>query len=110
MLRQAPDLLISDVMMPEMDGFELCRKIRSNIRLNHIPIVLLTAKSDEDSRMESLDLGADAFMTKPFSMEVLRKTVKNLLDGRTRLRNSYSGQQMPLDQVDTPETSRPTSV
>lgn len=107
MLRQAPDLLISDVMMPEMDGFELCRKIRSNIRLNHIPIVLLTAKSDEDSRMESLDLGADAFMTKPFSMEVLRKTVKNLLDGRTRLRNSYSGQQMPLDQVDTPETKSP---
>ena len=106
-MRQTPDLLISDVMMPEMDGFELCRKIRSNVRLNHIPIVLLTAKSDEDSRLESLDLGADAFLTKPFSMEVLRKTVKNLLTNRARLRNSFSGQQMPLSQVDTPEGKSP---
>ena len=106
-LHQVPDLVLSDVMMPEMDGFELCRKIRNNVRLNHIPIVLLTAKSDEETRLESLDLGADAFLTKPFSMEVLRRTVQNLLKSRASLRNAYSGTQMPLDQVDTPEGKSP---
>ena len=106
-IHHTPDLLISDVMMPVMDGFELCRKIRSNVRLNHIPVILLTAKSDEDSRLESLDLGADAFMTKPFSIEVLRKTVKNLLESRTRLRNTYRGQQMPVGQVQVPEAKSP---
>ncbi len=107
MLHQVPDLLLTDVMMPEMDGFELCRKVRSNVRLNHIPIVFLTAKSDEESRLDSLDLGADAFLTKPFSMEVLRRTVFNLLKSRASLRNTFSGQQMPVDQVETPENKTP---
>lgn len=106
-MHQVPDLLLSDVMMPEMDGFELCRKIRSNVRLNHIPIVLLTAKSDEESRIESLDLGADAFLTKPFSMEVLRRTIRNLLRSRANLRNTFSGQQMPVDQVEVANTKSP---
>lgn len=106
-MHQVPDLLLSDVMMPEMDGFELCRKIRSNVRLNHIPIVLLTAKSDEESRIESLDLGADAFLTKPFSMELLRRTIRNLLRSRATLRNTYKGQQMPVDQVEVAETKSP---
>ena len=106
-MHQPVDLLLSDVMMPEMDGFELCRKIRGNVRLNHIPIVLLTAKVDEESRIESLDLGADAFLTKPFSMEVLRRTVQNLLKSRASLRNTYSGTQLPVDQVETPEGKSP---
>ncbi len=106
-MNQAPDLIISDVMMPEMDGFELCRKVRANVRFNHIPIVLLTAKSDEESRLESLDLGADAFLTKPFSMEVLRHTVQNLLKTRAALRNTFSGQQMPVEQITTPDAKTP---
>lgn len=106
-MHQVPDLLLSDVMMPEMDGFELCRKIRSNVRLNHIPIVLLTAKSDEESRIESLDLGADAFLTKPFSMELLRRTIRNLLRSRATLRNTYRGQQMPVDQVEVADAKSP---
>ncbi len=107
MLHQVPDLLLTDVMMPEMDGFDLCRKVRSNVRLNHIPVVFLTAKSDEESRLDSLDLGVDAFLTKPFSMEVLRRTVLNLLKSRASLRNTFSGQQMPVDQVETPESKSP---
>lgn len=106
-MHQTPDLLLSDIMMPEMDGFELCRKIRSNVRLNHIPIVLLTAKADEETRLESLDQGADAFITKPFSMEVLRRTVQNLLKSRANLRSSYSGSQLPVDQVETPKGKSP---
>lgn len=106
-LHQVPDLLLSDIMMPEIDGFELCRKIRSNVRLNHIPIVILSAKSDEESRIESLDCGADVLLTKPFSMEVLRRTIQNLLKSRATLRNTFRGQQMPVDQVAIPESKTP---
>jgi len=107
MLHQVPDLLLTDVMMPEMDGFELCRKVRGNVRMNHIPVVFLTAKSDEENRLDSLDLGVDAFLTKPFNMEVLRRTVLNLLKSRASLRNTFSGQQMPVDQVEMPESKTP---
>ena len=106
-MRQPVDLVLSDVMMPEMDGFELCRKIRDNVRLNHLPVVLLTAKADEESRIESLDLGADAYLTKPFNMEVLRRTVQNLLRSRVSLRNTYAGTKLPVEQVDTPEGKSP---
>ncbi|MCD8281932.1 MAG: response regulator [Prevotella sp.] len=88
-----PDLIISDVMMPEMDGLELCRRIRQNIRLNHIPIILLTAKAGEEDNIEGLDTGADAYITKPFNLEVLRHTIKNLLSSRALLRTIYSGRQ-----------------
>lgn len=70
-LAKTPDLIISDVMMPEMDGFELCRKIRQNPNINSVPIVLLTAKTTVDDNIEGLELGADAYITKPFNMSLL---------------------------------------
>lgn len=90
---QEPDLIISDVMMPEMDGLTLCRKIKQNININHIPIILLTAKTREEDNIEGLDTGADAYISKPFNIEILRHTAENLIRSREQLRNIYSGSQ-----------------
>ncbi|MBQ0056214.1 MAG: helix-turn-helix domain-containing protein [Bacteroidales bacterium] len=106
-VRLVPDLIISDVNLPELSGMDLCRRVRQNVRVNHIPVVMLSDVSTEDTRIECLDLGADAFVAKPFNMKVLMRTAQNLMQGRDRLRNSYSGQQLPADQVDTPESKSP---
>lgn len=90
---QEPDLIISDVMMPEMDGLTLCRKIKQNINMNHIPVILLTAKAREEDNIEGLNTGADAYIAKPFNIEILRHTVENLIRNREQLRNIYSGGQ-----------------
>ena len=79
--------------MPEMDGITLCKKIKQNIDLNHIPIILLTAKSDENTNLQGLKYGADAYMTKPFYIEILRRTALNLVNLRLHLHNIYTGQQ-----------------
>lgn len=73
------DLLVSDVMMPEMDGFELCRTIKSDISSSHIPVILLTAKVALDSKIEGMEYGADVYLEKPFSMKYLQKQIGNLL-------------------------------
>jgi signal transduction histidine kinase/DNA-binding response OmpR family regulator len=91
-LQEKPDLVISDIMMPEMDGIALCRKIKSNVNVNHIPVLLLTAKSKEEDRAEGLDTGADAYIVKPFNMEILKKTIANLLDNRERLKGRFQSQ------------------
>lgn len=101
------DIIISDVMMPVMDGEELCRRIRSNVLLNYLPIILLTAKASEEDRLHSLDLGANAFIAKPFNVELILRTVANLIGSQDRLRSTYSGSQLPLDRVETPEISSP---
>ena len=88
-----PDLIISDVMMPEMDGITLCKKIKQNIDLNHIPVILLTAKSDENTNLQGLKYGADAYVTKPFYIEIVRRTALNLVNLRSQLQNIYTGQQ-----------------
>ncbi|MEN8251490.1 MAG: ATP-binding protein, partial [Bacteroidota bacterium] len=74
-----PDIIISDVMMPVMDGNELCNTLKENIETSHIPIILLTAKSGTDSKLESLSLGADSYMNKPFNVKELDLKVKNIL-------------------------------
>lgn len=107
LLADTYDLVLSDVMMPEVDGVQLCMRIRSNVLLNHLPVILLTAKTSDESRLQSLEVGANAFIPKPFNMEILLKTVQNLLDEHDRLRSSFSGQQLPVDQVDTPELQSP---
>jgi len=84
-----PDLLISDVMMPEMDGFELCQRLKTDERTNHIPIILLTARADADSRMLGIRRGADAYLAKPFLKEELLLQIQNLLAGRQALQAHY---------------------
>lgn len=84
------DLVISDVMMPDPDGFELCRIIKKNEKLNHIPVILLTAQASEESRIEGLELGADDYISKPFSASELMVRVENLIELRRMLRNKFS--------------------
>ncbi len=99
---RTPDLVISDVMMPVMDGITLCRKIKQNIRLNSIPVVLLTARIRDEERIQGLDVGADAYVVKPFNITVLRHTLRNLLQGRDQLRTIYSGMQQRGEEMVEP--------
>ena len=103
--KKAPSLIISDVMMPEIDGLALTRKIKKNINLQHIPVILLTAKAQDKDNIEGLESGADAYITKPFNIDVLISTVNNLLISRKRLRNIYSGNQTHDTKVNITATS-----
>jgi len=85
-----PDLIISDVMMPEMDGYMLCGKLKSDARTSHIPIILLTAKTSTVSQVSGLQMGADTYLTKPFSIHVLELHVRNLLESREMMRQKFS--------------------
>lgn len=80
-----PDMIISDVMMPNMDGNELCRRIKQNVRTSHVPIILLTAKSGNEAKEEGYEAGADSYLTKPFSSSLLKTRVHNLVEQRQRL-------------------------
>jgi len=91
-LKEKPDLIISDVMMPEMDGITLSKKVKQNVNINHIPIILLTAKSKAEDKIEGLETGADAYIVKPFNSELLKTTVHNLIDNRERLKNRFSNE------------------
>jgi DNA-binding response OmpR family regulator len=86
-----PDLVITDVMMPELDGFELCRKIKEDPDIDHVPVVFLTARADIEDKVEGLDVGADAYLTKPFEPEELIARTENLIATRQTLRQSFRG-------------------
>ncbi len=92
-LREKPDMVISDVMMPEMDGMSLCKKIKSNININHIPVILLTAKSSDEDKGEGFDIGADAYVPKPFNVELLKKRIASILSNRERLEHKTLNEQ-----------------
>lgn len=87
--RELPDLVVSDVMMPVMDGLELCKSLKGQFSTSHIPVILLTAKSLEEQRAEGYDSGADAYISKPFSEKVLLSRIGNLLKSRILLKEHY---------------------
>jgi DNA-binding response OmpR family regulator len=85
-----PDLIVSDVMMPQMDGFEVCNQLKNNILSSHIPIILLTALSDTDKKIGGYSSGADAYITKPFDEKILLAQIENLIRSRAKLREVFS--------------------
>jgi DNA-binding response OmpR family regulator len=100
-----PDLIISDVMMPDMDGHELCRLIRKDEHLSHIPVLMLTARHTEDSKLEGLQVGADDYMTKPFNPHILALRMQRLIElGKqrraSRLQASLTAADIPITSVD----------
>ena len=98
-IKTQPDLVVSDIMMPEMDGNTLCTKLKSNVNTNHIPVILLTAMSREEDQLNGLQCGADAYIVKPFNMDILRRKILNLLSVRQTLRNKFSGKESQDDKV-----------
>ncbi|MDB5130591.1 MAG: DNA-binding response regulator [Mucilaginibacter sp.] len=92
-------LVISDIMMPVMDGFELCRQIKSNIQFSHIPVIMLTAKHTFQSKIEGLEIGADAYIEKPFSPRHLRVQIANLLQNRSKIKDYFANS--PLVHINT---------
>jgi len=85
-----PDLVITDIMIPGIDGTELCRSIKSDIKTSHIPVIILTAKTGDEERLKGLESGADAFLVKPFIMRELNSRINNILYTRDKLRERYS--------------------
>lgn len=104
-----PDIIITDLMMPGLNGLDLCRQIRSNEVVNHIPIIVVTAKVSEEERIKGIEAGADAYLTKPFNTTELRMQVERLLDSRKTLRQKFAqivikGQEKEDDNE--PETTK----
>jgi len=99
-LKVMPDLVISDVMMPEMDGTTLCSKIKTNNATSHIPVILLTAKSREEDQLEGLETGADAYIVKPFNMDILRRTIVNLIHSHHTLQLKFGRNDQLEELVD----------
>lgn len=97
------DIIVSDIMMPEMDGLTLLKTLKSNVDTNHIPVVLLSSKNETADRTAGWDKGADAYIAKPFSIAELQAIIENLIDNRLRLRGKFSGAQQQDGKIDTPE-------
>jgi signal transduction histidine kinase/DNA-binding response OmpR family regulator/ligand-binding sensor domain-containing protein len=85
-----PDIVITDVMMPEMDGIELCRTLKQDVRTSHVPVILLTARADTQSKIDGLEVGADDYVAKPFDSRELAARVWNLIEQRRQLRKKFS--------------------
>ncbi|MDO7171565.1 two-component regulator propeller domain-containing protein [Mariniflexile sp. AS56] len=105
-LKYYPDIVVSDVMMPKMDGFELCKKVKSEFETCHIPVILLTARALEEDRVEGYNTGADGYLGKPFNMNVLKARIGNLLESKRIIREKFS----KLGAVITPNEVTSNSI
>jgi len=108
-LENVPDLIVSDVMMPIKDGFEVVEHLKNDERTSHIPIILLTAKADVESRIKGLRRGADAYLSKPFHQEELLATLENLLEQRRKLQEKFLSQQLAVGSQRLPTVELPTA-
>ena len=97
------DLVVSDVVMPEMDGITLLKNIKGNANISHVPVIMLTSKSEISDRLEGIKLGADAYLAKPFSLEELHLTIDNLIDNVRRLKGKFTGALKQDDKVEKVE-------
>ncbi len=95
-LKEIPDIILSDVMMPRMDGIELCKSLKGDIRTSHIPFILLTAKTGEESKLEGLTAGADDYITKPFNQDILQVKIHNLIETQKRNQATF-GEQIKVE-------------
>ena len=100
-LEKLPDIIISDVMMPVMDGIEMCRRIKEEISTCHIPVIMLTAKDSINSKNEGYDNGADSYITKPFSITLLKTRVENLLAGRKKIMTYFKSGEFKKNAINT---------
>lgn len=99
-LSRIPDIVVSDIMMPVMDGITLCRQLKEDVRTSHIPVILLTAKDSLQDKEEGYEVGADSYLTKPFSASLLRSRINNLLESRKKLITQFQTQSVPGNQAD----------
>lgn len=89
-IKHNPSVIVSDIRMPKMNGYQLCTKLKSTIEVSHIPVILLTSKSTEEDQKQGLETGADAYITKPFSLEMLETRIENLIQAANRMRQKFS--------------------
>ena len=94
--RLLPELILSDIMLPGVDGLELCSRIKSDPLTSHIPVILVTALSEDKQKIEGIETGADAYLTKPLDMQLLFSTINNLIEARKKLRLAFGGVQAAL--------------
>ncbi len=100
-LDEMPELVISDIMMPEINGFDLCKTIKTNILTSHIPVILLTAKTDNEQKIAGFSHGADAYITKPFDIDFLKAQVKQIIENRKKLKEKYSNYLFSPDSLES---------
>ena len=97
-LELIPDIIICDLNLPEMNGFQICERLKKDLRTSHIPTIILTASDDQDSYLKALDSGADIFLTKPFNLKVLAQSIKGLLFNREKLRFYYTNNIVNIEE------------
>lgn len=101
------DIVVSDIMMPVMDGLTLCQKLKANFNTNHIPIVLMTALGSDADRIAGITNGADAYVSKPFNIDVLRTTIVQLMKSRQLLQGKFHGDKQQEEKIDRVEMESP---